>query len=206
MRQDATGYEGLRERKKRESREAMHLAALELVAQLGFERVTVEQIAERAGVSPRTLFNYWGTKEAVVVGIDPNRSSQLLDALRARPDDESASESMRALVLAHIDSVASRRSVRELKRQVLAREPQLAQIVFDRSNDVRRALIEVLTERLSSSLMPEAARDAAIVHVEWLFAILRSIHTLAAEHDTELDEALLILERILETHGFASER
>lgn len=204
MHQDARGHEGLRARKKRESREAMHLAALELVAEHGLDQVTMEQIAERAGVSPRTLFNYWGTKEAVVVGIDPNRSSQLADALRARPMDEPARESVLALIATHIKAVAPSLAVRELKRQVLAREPQLAQIVSNRSNDVRRALTDVLTERLSSSAGPESARDVAIVHVEWLFAMLRSVYMLAAEHDVDLDEALRILDGLLATHGLAN--
>ena len=204
MRQDAPVIEGLRARKKRESRAAMHLAALELVAEHGLEQVTVDQIAERAGVSQRSLFNYWGTKEAVVVGIDPNRSSQLVDALGARPIDEPTRESMRALIVTHIEAVASSRAVRHLKRQVLAREPQLTQIVSNRSNDVRRALTEVLAERLSSSVGPESARDVAIVHVEWLFAMLRSVYTLAAEHDVDLDEALRILDELLETHCLAN--
>ena len=51
---------GLRELKKRQSRTAMHRAALELVNEHGLGGVTVEAIAQRAGVSTRTFFNQIG--------------------------------------------------------------------------------------------------------------------------------------------------
>ena len=56
------------ERKKRETRRAIHRAALDLVEESGFDAVTTDQIAGRAGVSPRTFFNYFPTKEAAVLG------------------------------------------------------------------------------------------------------------------------------------------
>ena len=59
---------GLRERKKRQSRIAMHRAALELVHEHGLSGVTVEAIAQRAGVSTRTFFNHWTTKESAIIG------------------------------------------------------------------------------------------------------------------------------------------
>jgi AcrR family transcriptional regulator len=59
--------EGLRERKKRETRQAIHDAALELFTVRGFAEVSVLEIAERARVSKMTVFNYFPTKEAIVL-------------------------------------------------------------------------------------------------------------------------------------------
>jgi AcrR family transcriptional regulator len=47
--------------------------------------VTIEAIAEAAGVSPRTFFNYFSSKEDAIVGIAPAQSSALLADLLARP-------------------------------------------------------------------------------------------------------------------------
>lgn len=58
---------GLRERKKAERRLALVDAAHRLVEEHGFEHVTVEDIAAAAGVSPRTFFNYFETKDDAIV-------------------------------------------------------------------------------------------------------------------------------------------
>lgn len=57
---------GRREQHKLDTRRALEDAALELFARDGFERTTVEAIAERAQVSPRTVFRYFATKEEVL--------------------------------------------------------------------------------------------------------------------------------------------
>jgi len=63
--------EGLRERKKRETREALVDAAQALVVAGGLDHLTVEAISERAGVSARTFFNYFESKVDAVLGIEP---------------------------------------------------------------------------------------------------------------------------------------
>jgi AcrR family transcriptional regulator len=62
---------GLRERKKLATRHALHLAALQLVAERGLDDVSVDDIAERAEVSPRTFFNYFPSKDDAVLGLEP---------------------------------------------------------------------------------------------------------------------------------------
>ncbi|NYI03209.1 TetR/AcrR family transcriptional regulator [Allostreptomyces psammosilenae] len=59
--------EGLRARKRRATRVALHRAALELADEHGYESVTIERICERAGFSTRTFFNYFRCKEEAFV-------------------------------------------------------------------------------------------------------------------------------------------
>jgi AcrR family transcriptional regulator len=75
----------LRERKKVETWTALHEAAASLAQQRGLEQATVEVIAESAGVSPRTFFNYFPAKEDAVLGLrepvlDPEESAKLIGA------------------------------------------------------------------------------------------------------------------------------
>ncbi|MCV7421315.1 TetR family transcriptional regulator [Mycobacterium yunnanensis] len=59
--------EGLRARRRRETAREIHLAALRLTRQHGFDVATVEAISAEAGIAPRTFFNYFPSKEAAVV-------------------------------------------------------------------------------------------------------------------------------------------
>jgi AcrR family transcriptional regulator len=65
--------------------------------------VTIEAIAEAAGVSPRTFFNYLSSKEDAIVGIAPAQSSAVLADLLARPEHEPPLDALRAVMLAAAD-------------------------------------------------------------------------------------------------------
>ncbi|MEU0569341.1 TetR family transcriptional regulator [Nonomuraea sp. NPDC005983] len=81
--------EGLRERKKRETRQAIHDAAMELFAERGFAGVSVVEIAERVGVSKMTVFNYFPTKEDIVLGPMEESFGDIASLVRDRRPGES---------------------------------------------------------------------------------------------------------------------
>ena len=89
----------LRERKKLATRRVIRRIALELIAERGFSHVTVEDIAAAADVSPRTFFNYFPSKEAVLFGADPGRAEELRAHLVHDLPGHSALEVLRAVLV-----------------------------------------------------------------------------------------------------------
>src|SRR3954465_12133320 len=71
----------LRTRRRLGTHEEIHQAALELFEQQGVRETTVQQIAERAGVSPRTFFRYFTSKEQAALP-GQRRLLQAIDALQ----------------------------------------------------------------------------------------------------------------------------
>ena len=81
--------EGLRERKKRETRQRISDVATALCVVRGFDHVRVAEIAEIVGVSEKTLFNYFPTKESMVFDMADEAIERLTAALRDRDPRES---------------------------------------------------------------------------------------------------------------------
>ena len=78
--------EGLRDRRRRETRRGIHLVVLRLAREHGLEKVTVEMIGAEAGISPRTFFNYFPGKEAAAVELSPAElSPELVEDFVAGP-------------------------------------------------------------------------------------------------------------------------
>ncbi|GGU48484.1 TetR family transcriptional regulator [Lentzea flava] len=63
-------------------------AALALFLEHGFDETTVDQVVAAAGISRRSFFRYFGTKEDIVFGDLAELGPVILEALRERPDDE----------------------------------------------------------------------------------------------------------------------
>ena len=100
--------EGLRERKKRATREAIAAAAMELFMERGFDSVTVAEVAEAADVSEKTVFNYFPTNEELVFHGGVARRDELIEMVRARPAGTSIVEPFRRWTLDHLDRVEGR--------------------------------------------------------------------------------------------------
>jgi AcrR family transcriptional regulator len=99
--------EGLRERKKRATRDAIAATARRLFAARGFEAVTVLEIAAAADVSEKTVFNHFAAKEDLVFAGGEARLAQLQAAIAERPPGTSVLDVFRASSEAMLDTVAA---------------------------------------------------------------------------------------------------
>jgi len=147
----------LRERKKAATRLLLRRTALELVAERGLANVTVEDIAEAAEVSPRTFFNYFPSKEAVLFGGDSDRAVALRAAIVSAVPGQPALDALR-LVLRQ-DSEAMAGELRSLggdpaewvRRMKVARtDPHVRAAHAAQMSMIERAIAEGLAARLGT--------------------------------------------------------
>lgn len=87
---------GLRERKKRQTRETIATAAADLFRRNGFDAVTVDDVALAADVSRQTVFNYFPSKEAMVFDREPEIEAALIAAVRDRAPGTSLAQAFHA--------------------------------------------------------------------------------------------------------------
>jgi AcrR family transcriptional regulator len=94
---------GLRERKKRETRERLGDVAARLFAEHGYDDVAIADVARAAGVSEQTVYNYFPTKPDLVF----DRADEVLEKIRGavsgRDPEQSPAAAMRSVVLEDID-------------------------------------------------------------------------------------------------------
>jgi AcrR family transcriptional regulator len=91
--------EGLRERKKRETRELISGVATRLFVLRGFDNVTVAEVAEAANVSKMTVFNYFPRKEDLFFDAQDVAAQLLREVIEQRPPGTSVLAALRAKLL-----------------------------------------------------------------------------------------------------------
>ncbi len=93
--------------------------ALELFLENGFDGTTIDEIAERAGVSSRTFFRYFPTKEVAFFANQEERLGRFQEALAAAQEDESAYERVRRVCLAEAARYMEERDVETRQYEIV---------------------------------------------------------------------------------------
>lgn len=142
---------GLRELKAARTRAAIAHVGLDLFERQGYDTTTMEQIAQRAEVSPTTLYRYFPTKESLLTGELFAHSGTAADELRARPGSENLGTALGAVLLGRLRTVdADAERVTRLRRQIdLA--PEARARVFDSAYQELTFLEEAIAERSGTS-------------------------------------------------------
>ena len=154
---------GLRARKREATHRRLAEAALELFLKDGFEATTVDAIAAAAGVSRRSFFHYFDSKEAIGEVFERDADAALAAVVVARPADEPPLRAARLGLLQLIDRYASERAVafdRFMRSTPALRARK--QAGYERQE---RALFEALAQRWPDLGRRAELRAAAMVTI-----------------------------------------
>lgn len=194
---------GRREQKRARTSQAIHRGALELTAQLGLDSWTMADLADRAAVSRRTLFNYYPGKLDAVLGVPPVLPDAALETFRAGGPSGLLLRDLVALALSSLDEADdSQRSV-ELRYRAMRQCPEFAALTTDHLEKHMAEVAAHIAVREGNGFDPMRAR-VAIGSVKGV--IDAAIQTLVGDpHAGELADlirtGLADLESLLEIGG-----
>jgi AcrR family transcriptional regulator len=135
---------GLRERTRRAIQKEITEAAERLFVERGYEATTIEHIAEAVGMSRRTVYRYFSTREDVVLGKFDVVAEEVLDALRRRPVDD-----------------AGNTGLAEPMQRILFGTPGLLARYLEKIERIQGAVELVVRERAGAAGAPWADDDPA---------------------------------------------
>ncbi|MFF9044020.1 TetR/AcrR family transcriptional regulator [Streptomyces parvulus] len=143
---------GLRERKKRATRAALAEAAVRLAAEHGADKVTVEAISAAAGVSVRTFFNYFDSRDDAFVVIDADAGARMRRAVLDAPAALSPLEALREAMAAELAEAEQQHELWRLHAEVLHASPHLLARGVGAHMAAEADLAEALAERLRATV------------------------------------------------------
>jgi AcrR family transcriptional regulator len=188
------GPVGIRAQRKRATREELLQTAKELFEERGYDNVTVAEIAAGAGVSVKTLFQHFRSKEDLLLAELDAVHERLLSALRSRDHDQTPLDAMLEWMGSEIESsppdgmerwqrtVGNSPAVAALRRRLYEQwEHAIARVLADEANEAhptpRTRLIAaqlVAIVRVTSSdevrdfVLRHPSRDRRAAYKEWL--------------------------------------
>lgn len=196
-----SGAGGLRERKKLETRDAIHQAALRLVAENGVTETSVDAICSEAVVSSRTFFNYFPSKFAAIVGTSTVEISEAQRAVfLAGHGERNLVRDLCRLVSDVTASMTRHDEERQALRELLALRPEIVPEFKHVLAELRHDLVGLCEQRTT----PERARLATALVLsgltcafdapldpridetdDWLFVAVMTMHDIAGRSALE---------------------
>lgn len=186
-------------RKRLATRQRISDVATSLFIERGFDKVTVDEIAEAADVSRMTVFNHFARKEDMFFDLDAEAREDLVSALRNKAKGVSSIEAVR--LFAHW-AVAERRPYVQFSAEgtdKFLNAVQASDALKSRALAIRQELTDLLTACLSESAgrkAPDAAATlaASLLIATWVVASLEAHRVFGKSHSVKKsNEAFLTL-------------
>jgi AcrR family transcriptional regulator len=156
----------IRERTRRLAQTELTVVAQDLFLENGYESTTVDQIAAAAGMSKRTFFRYFASKDDLVIGKYDLFADRIAEALDARPADEPVWDSLRRVFDLTLDYVQDdhARARNDAMERIVRSSAQLNARYLEKMQRVQKILVGRVAARLPNEAMdPADPRPAAIV-------------------------------------------
>jgi AcrR family transcriptional regulator len=139
--------DGLRERKRDAIRRGLRIAAMTLMAEHDVDEVTIERIAAAVDVAPRTFFNYFPSKEAVLGGPSEEDTAAFVERVVSRPSALSPLEALGDAVMADLENMAEEDEDWTLWWRVVRRNPQLLPRLIERLGETEQQYAAAVAAR-----------------------------------------------------------
>jgi AcrR family transcriptional regulator len=158
--------ESRRERKKRQTREAMIDVALDLFVRRGYEATTIRAITDAVDVAERTFFRYFSSKEDLVISVVQQDIERMIEALRRRPAEEAPVIALRNAFHDSFDAHVSelRRYLEVIK--AVGSAPELTVALFGWAFETSEPIAAVFAEREGVELAADP-RPRLLVGMFW---------------------------------------
>lgn len=157
---------GLRERKKRATRDALADMALRMAADRGIENVTVEAVTDAVGVSVRTFFNYFPCLEEAITRPGQHNAERTRRAVLNAPEHLTALQALSEALAQELAQIEEGHERWALQMAVLRTSPSLLPAFLAAQGADERALVAVVAERLGqdpeTDLYPRLLAHTAI--------------------------------------------
>jgi AcrR family transcriptional regulator len=151
----------LRQRTRRAVQKEIAEAANAVFVERGYEATTIDDIAEAVGMSRRSVFRYFTTKEDIVVGKFDFVADDMLSSLRERPAGEPVWESLRRifdLLVPYVDAPGKEEVAEPMQRIVFA-TPGLLASYLEKLQRMQDAAEAAIRERAEAAGSPYATDD-----------------------------------------------
>jgi AcrR family transcriptional regulator len=155
----------LREKHKNQTGQAIRHAALKLFASNGYDATTTEMIAERAGVSARTFFRYFPTKESLLFFGEQDWFESMADEYPRQPESLSDLEALISVIELQTPRLSRRRHWLLLFDRAIASSPTLRGLEEDHHLQNTEVLAQAIAARRGKSRADEGAHLLAAVVV-----------------------------------------
>lgn len=181
---------GLRERKKQQTRHAIHRAAMRLFAERGFEATTIADIAAAADISPRTFFSYFASKEEAVFPKVEEAFADFDRAMSERPPGTTALEALREWLTSAARKYMADVEDAKLESRLRRESPAVAACDLQHQRQFERRLAEAVADDFGEpvdALRPRLVAAASVAALQASSAKAESV----LERDPEAAAAMM---------------